>query len=211
MSIFCNLVCTRSAFFGKITIGDNMDYKKLGFCLLTLSFILIISGSVSSFVIGLQHDREETYKRVAVVNDEFEVFSANTSVFEAARDDLYTITLSNLFYDTMYQEDSIVKDRISNYEQLVDELTKNAKALDQLCDDVYYPDSDVNSKCNNYKSIYEQVINYFVSDIHVYNNHVKQFNEYQKSLNTFVRIRQYSTEKDFIDYNQDGNYDGKEE
>lgn len=188
-----------------------MDYRKLAFGMLTLSFIMIISGSVSSFVLGLKQDREETYKRVEIVNDEFEVFSANTSVFESYRDELYENTLSSFFYDTMYQEDELVKNKLSNYEQLVDELAKNVSVLDKLCMDVYYPSSDVNSKCNNYRSIYEQVINYFVTDIHVYNGNVEKFNEYQQGLGSFIRIRNYSTKRDFIDYNNDGNFDGKEE
>lgn len=208
----CNkILCHLIVFFGKIKIGDSMDIRKIAFGILTLSFIMIISGSVSSFVIGLKRDREQTYKRVSVVNDEFEVFSTNTSVFEIYRDELYTATLSNLFYDTMYQEDSIVKDKLSNYEQLVDELVKNARALDKLCTDVYYPNSEVNSKCNNYRSIYEQIINYFVTDIHLYNENVKKFNDYQRQLGSFVRIREYSTKKDYVDYNGDGSFDGKEE
>ena len=141
--------------------------KKIAMIMMTFSFILIISGGVSSFVLGLKKDKQEIYNRINDVNDEFEVFSTNTSVFESFRDELYNVVLSNVYYDTMYDEDKAVKNKLSNYENLVDELTKNTKKLDNLCNDVYYPDSKVNTKCNNYKSIYEQVVNYFISDINV--------------------------------------------
>ena len=166
------------------------------FC--SLSFVLIISGGVSSFVLGLKKDKEEILHRINEVNDEFEVFSTNTSVFESFRDELYNVVLSNVYYDTMYDEDKAVKNKLSNYENLVDELTKNTKRLNKLCDDVYYPDSKVNTKCNNYKSIYEQVVNYFISDINVYNENVVKYNEYQKNNNSDLRVDKYKTTKEYI-------------
>ena len=184
--------------------------KKIAMIMMTFSFILIISGGVSSFVLGLKKDKQEIYNRINDVNDEFEVFSTNTSVFESFRDELYNVVLSNVYYDTMYDEDKAVKNKLSNYENLVDELTKNTKKLDNLCNDVYYPDSKVNTKCNNYKSIYEQVVNYFVSDINVYNENVVKYNEYQKNNNSDLRVDKYKTTKKYIDYNNDKEYDGKE-
>lgn len=188
-----------------------MNYKRIALGMMTLSFILIISGGVSSFVLGLKKDKDEIYNRINDVNDEFEVFSTNTSVFESTRDELYNVVLSNVYYDTMYDEDKSVKNTISNYEHLVDELTKNTKKLDKLCNDVYYPDSKVNTKCNNYKSIYEQVVNYFISDINVYNDNVNKYNEYQKENNSDLRVDKYKTDKKYIDYNNDKSFDGKEE
>lgn len=188
-----------------------MNFKKLAYIMMTLSFVLIISGGVSSFVIGLRRDRDEIYSRISEVNDEFEVFSTNTSVFESTRDNLYNVVLSNVYYDTMYDEDKSVKNTLSNYENLVDELTKNTRNLNKLCDDVYYPDSNVNTKCNNYRSIYEQVVNYFVGDIKIYNDNVNKYNEYQRNNNSDLRVDKYKTKKDYIDYNGDKVYDGKEE
>ena len=185
--------------------------RKIAYGLMSLSFVLIISGGVSSFLLGLQQDRQQTYKRIEVVNDNFKVFNDNTTAFENARDELYKDVLANVYYDTMAETDAAVKTKLSNYENLVDELEKNAKSLEKLCDEVYYPDSEANSKCNNYKIIYEQVVNYFVSDISVYNKNVKSYNAYQKSLNSTITIKEYETNKKYIDYNQDKKYDGKEE
>lgn len=188
-----------------------MNYRKLAVMMMTLSFVLIISGGVSSFIIGLKEDHEETYNRMYKVSDEFEVFSTNTSVFESVRDELYNVVLSNVYYDTMYQEDKDVKNKLSNYENLVDELTKNTNNLDKLCSNMYYSDKEVNSKCVNYKSIYEQVVNYFVSDIKVYNDNVAKYNKYQEENNSELKISMYKTDKKYIDYNNDKKFDGKEE
>lgn len=188
-----------------------MNSKKIAYLMMTLSFVMIISGGVSSFVISLKNDQKETQNRMNEVSDVFEVFSTNTSVFEAFRDELYNSFLSNISYDSMYIEDVNVKNKLSNYENLVDQLKKNTLSLNKLCDEVYYPKSDVNSKCHNYKSIYEQVVNYFVSDIAVYNNNVKKYNEYQANFGSVYNIKEYSTKKSYIDYNGDKKFDGKEE
>ena len=90
-----------------------MKHKKLALSLMTLSFILIISGSVSVFVTGLKKDREESFNRIHEVNDQFEVFSTNTSVFEEYRDELYNVVLGNVYYDTMFQEDKNIKEKLS--------------------------------------------------------------------------------------------------
>ena len=145
------------------------------------------------------------------VTDQFEDFSTNTSLFETARDNLYAEVLSNLFFDTMLQNDQNVKTLLSNYENMVDEITKQVQGLDKLCNDVYYPDGSVNNKCSNYKVIYEQIVNYFLSDINVYNENIKKFNEYQKSINSPIALKEYSTNKKFIDYNNDKEFSGKEE
>lgn len=188
-----------------------MNYRKLAVMMMTISFVLIISGGVSSFVIGLKKDREETYNRMYKVDDEFEVFSTNTSVFESTRDELYNVVLSNVYYDTMYQEDKDVKNKLSNYENLVDELTKNTNNLDKLCNNMYYSKKETNVKCVNYKSIYEQVVNYFVNDIKVYNDNVDKYNKYQEENNSALKISKYRTNKKYIDYNGDKKFDGKEE
>lgn len=188
-----------------------MKSRKIAYILMTLSFIMIISGEMSQFVINLKADKDATYKRMDDVSNTFENFSANTSVFESFRDDLYNAVLGNVYFETMATTDTIVKNKLSNYENLVDELEKNTKKLDKLCDDVYYPDGNVNNKCYNYKSIYEQVVNYFVSDIQVYNDNIAKYNDYQVSLKSNLKLENYKTDKKYIDYNGDKKFDGKED
>ena len=180
-----------------------MNMRKIAYFIMTFSFILIVSGSVSTFVINLRDDQNATRQRMVVVGDKFEDFSANTSVFESFREDLYGGIFDNVYFDTLYSNDTNIKNKLSNYENLVDELKKNTNSLDDLCNDMYYPDGTINSKCNNYKSIYEQVVNYFVTDINKYN-------EYQKSINSDKTLALYKTDKDYIDYNEDKIFDGKE-
>lgn len=185
-----------------------MNIRKIAYGLLALSIVLIMSGGFSSFLIGLRKDKENTLNLMKVVDDEFETFSANTSVFESFREDLYAEVLEGVVCDQFISNDGAVKNKLSNYENLVDELNKNVNELDKLCVDVYYPNSSTNNKCLNYKNIYEQVNNYFVTDIHSYNKSVETCNGNNSLGST---IKEYKTKKKYIDYNGDKKYDGKEE
>lgn len=184
--------------------------KRLASIFFCLGLVLIISGSFSSFLSSLKNDREEVLRRMDDVSLEFESFSANTTAFENFRDELYNDVLGNVYYESMFQTDNIVKEMMSNYENLVDQLTRSTKKMDSLCN-VYYPKSEVNNMCINYKSIYEQVVNYFISDVNTYNNNIKKYNDYQKSNGTTLFVKDYSTDKKYIDYNGDKVFDGKEE
>ena len=104
----------------------------------------------------------------------------------------------------------MLKERICNYECIVDSIDKQVKTMNGLCKDVYYPDSSVNSKCQDYKLVYEQVVYYFVSDVGVYNNTVKTFNEQQAAVGSTVQLVNYETKKEYVDINNDGAFDGKE-
>lgn len=192
---------------GKFYLNDS-NIRKIAYVMLTLSLVLIVSGGFSSFLIGLKNDRAETYNRMNNVNDEFEIFSTNTSVFENYRDSIYTDFLGGIVCENLYVKDADIKNSLSNYEHLVDELEDSVTKLNNLCTDVYYPDSATNNMCLNYKSIYEQVVNYFVSDIKNYNGSVKECNAALTDSN--LKIKKYSTDKKYIDYNDDDKYDGKE-
>ena len=183
-----------------------MGIRKFAYVMLTLSFVSIISGSLSIFFTSLKDDREKTLKRIEKVGDEFEVFSANTSMFENYRDELYAQILESTVCEDLVFNDDMVKNKLSNYENLVDELKKGATKMDKLCDDAYYPDSATNKKCLNYKDIYEQVVNYFVGDVEIYNKNVDTCNSVIPDEN---KLASYNTSKEYIDYNKDGKFEGK--
>ena len=88
--------------------------KKIGVLLLTISIMMIISGVVCSFVVSLKEDQKATQARMVVVNDTFEEFNASVTGYETSRDTLYTESLSNLFYDTLAQNDAMFKEKLNN-------------------------------------------------------------------------------------------------
>ena len=185
--------------------------RKYAFIMIIVSIFMIITGSISSLVIGLKEDRKETFKRMDEVNLEYEDYSTMVSLFEEERDTMYEKVFNNITYDTMYANNKYVTNRISNYESMVDEIYKATNKMDKLCNDMYYPDSSVNSICNNYKVIYEQVNNYFVLDINEYNNNINKYNEYIKGTDPNLVLKKYETKKKYIDFDGDGEKAGANE
>ena len=188
-----------------------MKTKKIAYGLLVCSFVFIIAGGLSTFLMSLKSDHQQVLRRMDETSLEYEAFSTNVSLFEDYRDELYTEVLENVYYDTMYNDDVSVKTRLVEYEKLVDTIEKNTLELNNYCKDVYYPNAKVNSSCKNYKSIYEQVVNYFVSDIKAYNSNVSKYNDYQNAIKSTLNIEEYKTKRTYIDYNEDSIFDGKEE
>ncbi len=201
---------TNRHLFVKIIIGDTMNVRKLSYMFLSIGLILIISGGFSSFLINLREDHQQVLRRMDDVSSIFEKFSTNTSIFEEYRDELYTEVLGNVYYDTMYKKDNDVKDKLYEYEDIVNEVSDSTKELDSLCGNAYYPDSEVNNMCMNYKSIYEQVVNYYVTDINTYNENVTKYNDYQDVINSDLKVKKITTNYKYIDYNNDKVFDGKE-
>ena len=184
--------------------------KRIASYCLVIGLVLIMSGCFSAYLLGLKSDREKVLARMGDVSSEYEKFNTNVSLYGDFREDLYESIFENLFFETMYSSDVLVKEQLSKYEAMVDDMTLSVNALNDLCKNVYYPKSEVNNMCNNYKTMYEQVVNYFVSDIKDYNSNVDKYNEYEKTNGLVFTIKNYETTKDFIDYNGDNKFDGKE-
>ena len=179
--------------------------------MILVSIVMISSGLVSSLIVGLKEDKQLTRKRMDEVKLEYEDYSTMISLFEEKRDSLYGIVFNNLTYENMFINHKAMFNEVSNYEAMVDEIKKNTNKMDKLCMDVYYPDSNVNSICNNYRTIFEQVNNYFVIDITEFNKKIDKYNTYVIGLDPNLVIKKYETKKKMIDFDDDGVIVGKDE
>lgn len=187
-----------------------MKIRSTAYWMMGIGCLMIFSGCVSSIIIGLREDRLSVLNRETSLHNEFEDFSTNVTVFELKRDTFYNETLNVINMDNIYTDDIAIKNKLSNYESIINEIDKKVGMLDNLCNDMYYPDTMSNSICTNYRSIYEQVVNYFVTDINLYNKKVDEYNNSVKLSGNGVYINKYNTNKDFIDYNNDLRFDGRD-
>lgn len=190
---------------------DIKRKRKISYIMIVISIFMIISGCLSSLIIGLKEDKKMTNMRMEEVNLEYEDYSTMVSLFEEERDNLYGSVFNNLTYDNLHANNKYLNNKMSNYEAMVDEMHKSINKLDDLCNDMYYPDSSVNSICNNYKIIYEQVNNYFVLDVNEYNKNIDKYNEYIKGVDPNLVIKKYDTDKKLIDFDNDGEIVGKDD
>ena len=185
--------------------------RKISFIIILVSIFMITSGCLSSLIIGLKEDKKMTNMRMEEVDLEYEDYSTMVSLFEEERDSIYENVFTKITYENMYANNKFITNKLSNYEAMVDEMHKNTNKLDRLCDDMYYPKSSVNSICNNYKIIYEQVNNYFVMDIDTYNDNIDKYNDYIKGVDPNLVLKKYNTKKKYVDFDNDGEIIGKDE
>lgn len=173
--------------------------------------LMISTGFVSSLVVSVKEDQVATKQRTVEVADVYKKFSECTDNFNDLRNDLYLTYFDQLYYDTLSQIDANVQQALKAYETTVDDVSKSANNMKSMCGDIYFTDTSTNNKCNGYGSVYEQVVNAFVSDVNLYNKSIDSYNKYQKELNSGLSLNKYKTNKKFIDYNKDKKYEGKEE
>ena len=141
-----------------------------------------------------------------IVDTDYQELTNNVNTFTETRDNLYSKYLEKVDYTSFSKNNNTINSSISNYENIVSEITKKVKSLDNLCKNTYFSSSDTNEKCTNYKLLYEQVNNYFVTDINKYNNIVKDYN-----MNNIDNVSIYKISRQYIDYNKDKLFDGKKE
>ncbi|MDD5888725.1 MAG: hypothetical protein PUC82_04475 [bacterium] len=186
--------------------------KKKAVLVLTIFGIISIGVGVGiNFVYGLKKDQAATLLRMDDVSLEYKNFSSAVDEFNDIRNSLYLGVFENIYYDTMATTDVTVKETLAEYEGVVDKVTKAALELENLCGTIYFPDSNVNSECKSFGSVYEQIVNAFLSDVQLYNDNIVQYNNYQKGNGQTDLLEEYKTDKKYIDYNNDKKYEGKEE
>lgn len=185
--------------------------KRLSIILFIMGFLLIFSGLGVGFIVDLNADRESTLLRMEDVKNEYKNFSNSVDSFNDIRNSLYLTVFEDVYFDTMASNDATVKQTFTDYETSVNGVSDTVKKLSELCGDIYFFNDSVNEKCQSFSSVYEQIVNAFVSDVALYNDNILQYNQYQNDLGSNSVLENYTTEKEYIDYNNDKEYEGKEE
>lgn len=185
--------------------------KRVIFWIVCIVVFLAGVGFCIFFINDLKKDKSATRGQMSVVEDQYKKFSDQMDLYNDSRNNLYVELFDNTYYDTLYSNDEKFKGMLKEYEKTVDDLTDTVKELDKLCTNVYYPDSSINLKCDEYSNVYEQIVNAFVSDINLYNDNIKSYNGYCEENGNSNYLNSYPTEKKFIDYDKDKRFDGKEE
>lgn len=189
---------------------DKFSKKKIILIFLIL-IILLIGLFICFFILDLKRDKNETILQMDVVVDAYNSFSLEVDNFNDIRNQLYLDIFENTYYETLSSNDKAFKEMFTNYEEEVDKVIDCSLKLEKLCKNIYYPDSKINTKCSDFGSVYEQIINAFVSDVTLYNKNIDSYNKYQVDNNGDLFLNSYVTKKKFLDYNGDKKYEGKEE
>lgn len=190
------------------------DKKKLSIILGLVGIGLIIFGIILSFIFNVIKDQQEMNDRMNTIVTEYTKFEKNIDEFNKTRKSLHEEFLDKVYYETLTQNDTSYKTKLTDYETQVATISQSTKTIRNYCKDgVYYSSSDVNNKCNSFKLGYEEMVNSFVDDINIYNKNITAYNKYldDNGNTTSLKLETYKTKKTYIDYNNDGKYSGKGE
>ena len=181
--------------------------------LIAILVILIIAAGVILACKIMKDKNKET----TAVTEENKVLTAaveekKVQKFNTTRDDLYNNVFSQLYFETLNQTITNCLQELQNYETQLDKVENSAKKLQKNCENIYFPSADVNTKCKTYATSYEEIVNYFINDIKQVNDNIEEYNNYNQENKTGIApIQKYNTTKDYIDFNQDKEYAGKED
>lgn len=188
-----------------------MKKKTLKIVAIVVGVLLLFIAGIALFILSIKKDQKATVERVQDVINVYSEFSDSVDKFNDIRNELYFNTLDNVYITNIGEMDSTIQVSFKKYEETVDEVNKVTDKLSKLCGNIYFTDSRARTKCESYASVYEQIVNAFVSDVKSYNKNIDEYNDYQKGLNTNISLKHYDTTKKYIDYNNDKKYEGKEE
>ena len=175
-----------------------------------ICIVAVIVIIIGLFFNSISKDREKTNKIMNLIVKDYDKFEASVLNFNDKRDKIYSSVFEDTYYDTIKQNYDVWNNSFNDYEKTVDDVISKSKNLKKYCANNYYSKNDINSKCSSFSSLYEEVINSFVSDINSYNKLIDTYNEYVKENSGTDTLNKYSTKKKFIDFNNDGDYAGKE-
>lgn len=180
--------------------------------LCSLGVFLIIAGLIANFTMSFHEDKEEVAKRMKEVDKSYEIFKREATIFSNTRDDLYDNVFAELYFETLNLSINNCLTALEEYEKKLDEMGKIAEELKESCQDIYFPESTTNTKCQTYALSYEEMVNYFMNDITQVNQNIEEYNQYNEENQTGIApIPKYSTTKKYIDFNNDKEYAGKED
>lgn len=185
--------------------------KKKKVLIISLIVLLIFVSLISFFVISFNNDRKKTLKKMDNIIILYDKFSSKVDSFNTIREDIYGNVLSNVYYDTLKANYDLWNTKLLDYEKFIDQIDSQFSKLRKSCDGVYYPDSNINNKCQAFIVAYEEIKNSFVSDISLFNKNIDEYNSYSKEQGASDTLEKYNTKKKYVDYNHDKKYSGKDE
>ena len=177
--------------------------------------ILIIIGLVIGillFIKEFNEDREKTLLIMDEIKTKYDEFSPLVERFSVGRTYFHTVKEDLFFLESVEENKEELMTLMKNYEILVMDVHNNSEYLQKNCDRKYSK-STVNNTCDLFKQGYEAVMNYYMTDLKIYNTFVSKYNEWlSENSSTLEPLKEQklSLYSEYVDYDKDGSYLGGE-
>ena len=183
--------------------------KVIGIVFIIIAILFVLAWIWAS---GLKEDQKETKKTMKLVLDSYENFNNRVEEFSNFRNKFYEMK-EDLYLETLNDKAEEWNNFIKEYADAITEVEKSSKNLKSNCK-IKYGDVNTNSKCTAFKANYEAANNYYISDIKLYNDLIDDYEKWDKEEggnHAKVEKGSYPVYKKYIDFDNDGEYFGKEE
>ena len=172
--------------------------------IIIIGVIVIVLIIIALFIVNIINDRKEATKNMKVIETSYNELSANVTEYNQIRTEL-SEKLNNFVYEKYPDEHENYVKILTKYNENIKKIDSNITSINSKCS-VIYNDISINKICDSYKEIYEKLVNLYVSDLTNYNNKVTSYNEYKETDTSLFEL----IHKDYIDYNEDKKYEGKD-
>ena len=173
---------------------------------------IILVALASIWAKGLKEDQKLTKEKMKLIIDAYPKFDESVSQFSDKRNILYE-NKEELYYETLSENYEYWSNFFTEYTEGIKNLEEAAKPLKGNCT-VSFGDVNTNSKCTAFKANYEAAHNYYISDVKSLNKLIENYNKWCEKNDENEKILNkisYHIYKDYIDYDNDGEYFGKVE
>ena len=115
----------------------------------------------------------------------------NKKTFLKKREELAEVLSDNkIYYANLYKNSTLIQEKIKSCEEVVTKIQNKNETITKLCEK-YYPNEDINNKCDNYKESYQKVNEIIKQDVDNYNKMVDKYNEWTKTNTKYKQIEKY--------------------
>ena len=176
------------------------NYKKIGLTFAMLSIIVIIVGVVFAIIINHKKTLEEN---IVIIKKRYTDFSVDIADNYRVRSEL-TEKLKQFNNDNYKDEHETYTTLLTQYNENMTLLNDSVNILEDKCT-IEYEDNQTNIFCDNYQQLYEVINNTYIALLTDYNNKITSYNETSETDYQQAEL----INKEYIDFNKDGIYDGK--
>ena len=167
--------------------------------------LIIFVAFVIVFALLTRKDKMETERNMESIKKNYNLLTTSVGEYNEIRAKYATMS-EVLLMDKYEESHEEYINLLTDYNKVMKEIDSYITNISFRCNNKY-SDSEVTKVCDNYKSLYEKLVNLYVNDINNYNKFIEKYNEYKEAkLEKFEMVHE-----DYIDYNSDNIYEGREE
>jgi len=177
--------------------------KKKNQLIIPIIIIFIIS-SIIIIVSNVNKARQNTKTNLNVIKSSYATLSSNIQEYNQIRE-RYNILSQEFILETYKNNHEEYTRVLTEYNDVIEKIDLSIISINSRCNQLY-SDQEVNKICNNYRQIYEKLINLYITDLNNYNDNLTKYNEYKNDdIELFTLLH-----TNYIDYNSDGIYEGRD-